>query len=109
MGQGLAVALAVAVLAGHPRLEPALLVIGLVLAEALLLVALGASFLHLGYKLRAWRAVLMWRTSWMSREVIAMPAMIAALAAWIVLAGRDPGSATTAGWMPVLVVLLSAV
>jgi DMSO reductase anchor subunit len=32
--------------------------------------------------MRAWRAVLMWRTSWMSREVIVMPAFIGLVAVW---------------------------
>jgi sulfite dehydrogenase (quinone) subunit SoeC len=59
--QGLVVAWAVAVLAGHA--PPArLLEAGLGVAFVLLVVALGSSFLHLGSKLRAWRAVLMWRT-----------------------------------------------
>jgi len=37
-------------------------------------VALGLSAAHLGRKERAWRAVLNVRTSWLSREVIAVPA-----------------------------------
>jgi DMSO reductase anchor subunit len=52
------------------------------LALALLLAGLAASVLHLGHKMRAWRAVLMWRTSWMSREVIVMPAYIGVAALW---------------------------
>jgi DMSO reductase anchor subunit len=32
--------------------------------------------------MRAWRAVLMWRTSWMSREVIVLPAFIGLVGAW---------------------------
>jgi len=32
-----------------------------------------ASFFHLGRPERAWRSVAMWRTSWLSREVIAIP------------------------------------
>eukprot|EP01041_Mallomonas_annulata_P019565 gene19565-38970_t len=46
----------------------ALMAIGV--AEVLLLGGLLASFFHLGQKARAWRAAAMWRTSWMSREVI---------------------------------------
>ena len=79
--QGLVVALGIALLAGFGP-DPAFLRAALALAVVTLLVALGASFLHLGHKLRAWRAVLMWRTSWMSREVIVMPAFIAAVVAW---------------------------
>ncbi len=44
------------------------------LAVGLLLAGLGASFFHLGHPERAWRAAAMWRTSWLSREVIALPA-----------------------------------
>ena len=42
---------------------------------ALVLCALGlvASFFHLGRPERAWRSATMWRTSWLSREVIALP------------------------------------
>jgi DMSO reductase anchor subunit len=44
-------------------------------AVALLLSAMGlvASFFHLGHPERAWRSATMWRTSWLSREVIALP------------------------------------
>jgi DMSO reductase anchor subunit len=52
---------------------------GFVTAGAFLSVlfsALGllASFWHLGRPERAWRAATMWRTSWLSREVIVLPA-----------------------------------
>lgn len=49
-------------------------------AVAVVLVALGllASFFHLGRPERAWRAAAMWRTSWLSREVIALPVFSAA-------------------------------
>jgi DMSO reductase anchor subunit len=45
----------------------------------LLLLAGGllASFFHLGHPERAWRAILMWRTSWLSREVLVLPSFIA--------------------------------
>jgi len=36
-----------------------------------------ASFFHLGRPERAWRSVMMWRTSWLSREVIAIPFFMA--------------------------------
>jgi len=35
-----------------------------------------ASFFHLGHPERAWRSAAMWRTSWLSREVIVLPAFI---------------------------------
>ena len=39
----------------------------------LLVGGLIASFFHLGHPERAWRAAAMWRTSWLSREVIVLP------------------------------------
>lgn len=35
-----------------------------------------ASFFHLGHPERAWRAAAMWRTSWLSRECIVLPAFM---------------------------------
>lgn len=48
---------------------------------ALVLSTLGlvASFFHLGHPERAWRSAAMWRTSWLSREVIALPLFMAGL------------------------------
>jgi len=43
----------------------------------LLAAGLLASFFHLGHPERAWRAAAMWRTSWLSREVIALPLAMA--------------------------------
>ena len=60
---------------GGPRLFA---LISLVLAAA----GLAASFFHLGHPERAWRSAAMWRTSWLSREVIVLPAFMAAVAAW---------------------------
>ncbi|OIR14520.1 DMSO reductase anchor subunit (DmsC) [mine drainage metagenome] len=46
---------------------------GSVIALLLLGGGLIASFFHLGRPERAWRAASQWRTSWLSREVIALP------------------------------------
>ncbi|MEO8281053.1 MAG: DmsC/YnfH family molybdoenzyme membrane anchor subunit [Ideonella sp.] len=79
--QGLVVMLALAVLAGS-HMAPGFLSGCLLLAVVMLLASLAASFAHLGRPERAWRAALMWRTSWLSREVIALPAFIGVCAAW---------------------------
>ena len=79
--QGLLVALALAQIAGVAA-DGNFVLRAVGLGVALLLAGLAASFLHLGHKMRAWRAVLMWRTSWMSREVIVMPAYIVLAALW---------------------------
>ena len=50
---------------------------GSLLALALLVAGLVASFFHLGRPERAWRAAAMWRTSWLSREVIVLPVFMA--------------------------------
>jgi DMSO reductase anchor subunit len=49
---------------------------GSLLALVLLVAGLVASFFHLGRPERAWRAAAMWRTSWLSREVIVLPAFM---------------------------------
>jgi DMSO reductase anchor subunit len=74
--QGLFLAL---FLGGAPR-EAALA--GSAIALALLAAGLAASFFHLGRPGRAWRSAARWRTSWLSREVIVLPAFMAAVAAW---------------------------
>jgi DMSO reductase anchor subunit len=53
--------------------------LGSLIAAAFLGAGLGASFLHLGHPERAWRAAAMWRTSWLSREVIVLPLFIGAV------------------------------
>ncbi|MBA3902708.1 MAG: DMSO reductase [Rhodocyclaceae bacterium] len=47
-------------------------------AIALIFLAAGlvASFFHLGHPERAWRSAAKWRTSWLSREVIVLPAFM---------------------------------
>ncbi len=52
---------------------PAFYAPGGLIALALLIAGLVASFFHLGHPERAWRAVTQWRTSWLSREVIVLP------------------------------------
>jgi DMSO reductase anchor subunit len=46
------------------------------LSLAFLAAGLAASFFHLGRPERAWRSAAMWRTSWLSREVIVLPAFM---------------------------------
>jgi DMSO reductase anchor subunit len=79
--QGLVVALACAALAAQ-SVSAAFAGTALVVAEALLLVGLGVSFAHLGHPERAWRAAMMWRTSWLSREVIVLPVFAVVVALW---------------------------
>jgi sulfite dehydrogenase (quinone) subunit SoeC len=79
-GQGLFLALLSTELAGLG--EPLFFAIGAAVALVLNALGLLASFFHLGHPERAWRAAAMWRTSWLSREVIALPLFMAGLAAW---------------------------
>jgi sulfite dehydrogenase (quinone) subunit SoeC len=90
--QGLVVTLAVARLL-QGELPRGFLLASLSVALVLLLVSLVASSFHLGRPERAWRAVLMWRTSWLSREVIVLPAFIGIVALWLALewSGVLPG------------------
>jgi len=94
--QGLLVAVFAADLAGRMGLATApgtgFLVAGTALAVVLAALGLLASFWHLGRPERAWRAATMWRTSWLSREVIALPAFLATTTAY------GAGSALGASW-----------
>ena len=79
VGQGLFLALYTAQLYAAMRIlswqaSPAFCALGAFLAVAFLLAGTGASFLHLGRPERSWRSAAMWRTSWLSREVILLPA-----------------------------------
>ena len=56
---------------------PFLSMLALPVSFIILTLSLVASFFHLGRPERAWRAAMMWRTSWLSREVIALPAVMA--------------------------------
>jgi DMSO reductase anchor subunit len=85
-GQGLFLALvtvqsyALFGLAAAP--QPSLYPYGAAAALVLLAAGLLASFFHLGRPERAWRAISQWRTSWLSREVIVLPAFMAAVFAY---------------------------
>jgi DMSO reductase anchor subunit len=50
---------------------------GSLIALLFLVAGLVASFFHLGRPERAWRSAARWRTSWLSREVIVLPALMA--------------------------------
>jgi DMSO reductase anchor subunit len=90
--QGLVVALSIGILSGRPPTRE-LLLCGLAVATALSIVALGCSFLHLGRPGRAWRSVMMWRTSWLSREVIVAPAFIGWIVLWLFVESNHRSSA----------------
>ena len=70
---------------------------GSVLALLFLAGGLVASFFHLGRPERAWRSATQWRTSWLSREVIVLPAFMGAVFLY--------GAAHLLGIKPVLATL----
>lgn len=72
-------------------------VISLLLAGGGLL----ASFFHLGRPERAWRSATMWRTSWLSREVIVLPAFMCSVALY--------GLGHMLGWAPQALLAIGAV
>jgi len=85
-GQGLFLALyaaeALGTLGLAPPPGPRFLNAGSSFAALLAVLGLVASFFHLGRPLRAWRSAAKWRTSWLAREVIALPVFIALVAAY---------------------------
>jgi DMSO reductase anchor subunit len=85
-GQGLFLALFAAdaydAALGQASLVPAFVAASVAASLALVGGGLLASFFHLGHPERAWRSAAMWRTSWLSREVIALPLFMALVAAY---------------------------
>ena len=102
--QGLVIALALATLGGIP-MTLAFAARGLAIAGVMLTIGLVASFGHLGRKERAWRAVLMWRTSWLSRECIVLSVFIAWLALWWLMLQL----AESRAFLPVVAIVLAGV
>lgn len=68
-------------------------------------IGLACATLHLGHPLRAWRAVAMWRTSWLSREVIVLPVFMASVALW----GFGHWTQTPRPWVGIVACLLAIV
>jgi sulfite dehydrogenase (quinone) subunit SoeC len=95
-GQGLFLAVFAADVAVSA--DPLFLAAGAVVSLILLGAGLLASFFHLGHPERAWRSAAMWRTSWLSREVIALPAFMALVFLYGALAylGEDT---SLVGWL----------
>ena len=87
--------------AGRGGTGPGFFALGGVIALVLGGAALVASFFHLGRPERAWRTATMWRTSWLSREVIVLPLFLAgtffwAIGHWLGAAWTMPLGAATA-------------
>jgi len=99
-GQGLFLALLMAEWAARLSQAPVpagFLAHGSIVAVLLCCGGLAASFFHLGRPGRAWRAAAMWRTSWLSREVIALPAFMALAAAYAAAMYNGSGAAIAIG------------
>jgi DMSO reductase anchor subunit len=105
--QGLAVVLALSQLFGA-GLDNSFVARSLWVALGLSIASLVASFFHLGRPTRAWRAAMMWRTSWMSREVIVLPTFILLVGVWacILTFSTRPGEITAL--LPLAVIAVSA-
>lgn len=80
VGQGLFIALytvqVYATIDLLPQPSAGFYAFGSLIALAFLIGGLIASFFHLGRPERAWRSATRWRTSWLSREVIVLPALM---------------------------------
>ncbi len=101
-GQGLFLTLfavdAIGSLRGIPTAElRSFAVVGSVLSLCLCALGLVASFFHLGHPERAWRAAAGWRTSWLSREVVALPAFRASVAGFVMARHADSPAALWIG------------
>jgi sulfite dehydrogenase (quinone) subunit SoeC len=93
VGQGLFFALYAAEVGAKlywlPAASPGFFVVGGLIAFLFLGAGLVASFFHLGRPERAWRAAAMWRTSWLSREVIVLPLFMVLTLAYALMHHRQ--------------------
>jgi DMSO reductase anchor subunit len=113
VGQGLFLALFTGQLYSLARLVPlqdstTFYAWGSLVALVFLGLGLLASFFHLGRPERAWRSATRWRTSWLSREVIVLPAVMGlvalyGLAHWL---GLTQPFLTISGVLPVDLTLI---
>ncbi len=92
MAQGLLFFIALLNIEAPVLSAPFIAILALPVSFVLLTLGLVASFFHLGHPERAWRAAMMWRTSWLSREVITLPAVMAltAITFFFVISGMVP-------------------
>lgn len=102
--QGLFLALFGVQLAGLAG--PDFLAAGGAVALVLTVAGLVSSFFHLGRPERAWRTATMWRTSWLSREVIALPLFMGLLFLWTCAHALGSGYTLALGWLTALAALL---
>lgn len=77
---------------------------GAIAALAVAFLSLGASTLHLGRPIHAWRALKMWRRSWLSREVL----LFSLFAAAAVVSAAVPGVSAVAALLGLAGVTASA-
>jgi len=87
------------------RLPASLSVLAYTLCASFLAAGLVASFFHLGHPLRGWRAIVMWRSSWLSREVIVLPLFAVGVVAHAWTCAYFPGAS---GWTGLVVLVLCA-
>lgn len=105
-GQGLFITLFFCELLAGSSLTSNFFVIGTVLV--LIFSSLGgiASVFHLGHPERAWRAMTMWRTSWLAREGIALPAFMGAAFAYGVAHWLNFGHTLAIGTVAVVLAIV---
>ena len=107
VGQGLFLALYAAeigsALDALPPQSHTFFAYGAIIAAAFLVAGLLASFFHLGRPERAWRAAACWKTSWLSREVIALPLFIVTTIAYGAMHYSGYGGTLVAGMVGVFV------
>jgi len=113
-GQGLFLALFAAdaydAARGQASLVPVFVAAAVAASLALVGTGLLASFFHLGHPERAWRSAAMWRTSWLSREVIALPLFMALVAGYGAMhwLGRLQGALAVGGFAVLACIALFA-
>lgn len=89
-----------------PTVPASFFAFGSLLSLLLLGLGLVASLFHLGHPERGWRAASMWRTSWLSREIIVLPLTMSLVVGYGLVHYLTGGSASlTLGIIGVLAVV----
>lgn len=96
-GQGLLLALVATEWLGATAAGPGFYAVGAAIALVFTAAGAVASLFHLGHPERAWRAMAMWRTSWLSREGIAVIAFGAATFAYALAHATGAGGTRALG------------
>jgi len=88
VGQGMFILL-VALQAIVPELPRSFFIASSLVVLIFQFIGMGASFFHLSNPSRGWKAILMWKNSWLSKEILTLSAFVGLAALYFILYAAD--------------------